>query len=228
MSSTRLPGKVLAPLAGEPLLLRLVERVKQARLVDLIVVATSTEPTDHTVADLCRAHDIAVMRGPLNDVLRRFIQVCDRFNPSSVVRLTGDNPLVDPELIDMVVKTHLEMGPDYTGNSVHRTFPYGLDVEAIDTRALRAVEHLPLSPAEREHVTLGIRNRPELFRIESVTNSEDLSDLRFTVDYRADLAFAQEVFDHLYPANPEFRLRDVVEFLSRHPELRRTIHDVAT
>lgn len=218
----------MAPLAGEPLLLRLVERVKQANLIDLVVVATSTEATDDPVAELCQAHGIAITRGPLNDVLQRFVLVCDSFNPAAVVRLTGDNPLVDPEVIDQVVTTHLATNADYTGNSVHRTFPYGLDVEVIEARALRAVERMSLTPEEREHVTLGIRNRPELFRIESVTRSEDLSDFRFTVDYRADLEFVQEVFDHLYPANPRFRLRDVVELLSRHPELTRTIHDVAT
>lgn len=226
MSSTRLPGKVLEPLAGQPLLVRLIERVRQSRLLDQVVVATSTEASDDPIQQLCDEHDVACHRGPLDDVFARFLEVCRRFTPETVMRLTGDNPLVDPEVIDRVIEAHRDSGADYTSNSLERTFPYGLDVEAVQTTALVALGSYRLTRPEREHVTLGIRNRPARFRLESVRSEEDLSSLRFTVDYREDLTFVQEVFARLYPVDPAFRLSDVTSLLEREPWLRRTIDDV--
>lgn len=215
----------MAPLAGEPLLLRLMERVRQAQFIDDAVVATSTEASDDVVEELCLGRGISVFRGPLDDVLKRFLGVCEALRPQAVVRLTGDNPLVDADIVDAVVARHRSTGADYTSNSIDRTFPYGLDVEVVDSGALFALNEMALTPQEREHVTLGIRNRPELFLIESVRRGEDLSSLRFTVDYPEDLFFAQSVFDHLYPSNARFRLADVLSLLAREPGLTRTVKD---
>jgi spore coat polysaccharide biosynthesis protein SpsF len=161
----------------------------------------------------------------LPDVLSRFLSAADEFDPDVVVRLTGDNPFVDPDVIDLVVREHLAGGADYTSNSLTRTFPRGLDVEAVDPAALRSLAARPLQDDEREHVTIGIYRRPEEFRLHQVTQSDDRSDLRWTVDFPEDFAFAQAVYERLLPGLPHFGQADVLALLEREPALRRTDAD---
>jgi spore coat polysaccharide biosynthesis protein SpsF len=227
MSSTRLPGKVLAPLAGEPMILRIVERIRRARSLDQLIVATSVDPSDDPLVQLLEEAGVAVRRGSLTDVFSRFLAVADEFDPQVVVRLTGDNPLVDPDVIDRVVREHLDSGADYTSNSLTRTFPRGLDVEAVSPEALRSLAPRDLQPDEREHVTIGVYRRPDEFRVHQVTQEPDHSELRWTVDYPEDFAFAEAVYDRLYAAQPAFGQADVLALLEREPALRRTDADAA-
>lgn len=220
-SSTRLPGKVLQPLQGAPMIVRELERVRRAEMLDGLVVATSTDPSDDELADVVAAAGVDVRRGSLDDVLGRFLQVADEFQPGTVVRLTGDNPLTDPGVIDLVVHRHLDAGADYTSNAIERSFPRGLDAEAVQTDALRRLAALGPSAEEREHVTLGIYRRPDLFRLEAVTQQPDRSALRWTVDEPADLAFVREVYAELFATNPDFGQEDVHALLERRPGLRR-------
>ncbi len=224
-SSTRMPGKVLAPLAGEPLIVRLVERARRSTELDDVVVATSHDPSDDPLVALLEQRGILVRRGSLDDVLARYLQVVDEFDPDTVVRLTGDNPLVDPAVIDDVLRVHAESGADYASNSLVRSYPYGLDVEAVRADALRRVAAL-VTPEEREHVTIGIYSRPELFSLEPVIQPDDHAELRWTVDYPEDFAFVERVYDELFPIDPAFGQADVLALLARHPELRRLRSDV--
>jgi spore coat polysaccharide biosynthesis protein SpsF len=218
-SSSRLPGKVLQDLAGAPMLLRQIERIRRARLVDMLVVATSNDASDDALAGLLGRVGIAVYRGSLDDVLGRFVGAIDGLAAQHVVRLTGDCPLADPDVIDAVVAHHLVGGADITSNTVTPTFPDGLDVELIRTPALVAAAAEAMLNYEREHVTQFLYRRPERFRVANYALDEDLSALRWTVDEPEDLTFVRAVYDALIRANPQFGFRDVLALLAQRPEL---------
>ena len=225
MTSTRFPGKVVADLAGQPMLLRQIERMKRAETLDGIVLATSTEPSDDPLEELGRSAGIPVVRGSLDDVLDRFVRVIEKFEPDIVVRITGDCPLISPSVIDRVVLRYLESGADYVSNTMTPTYPDGLDVEVVKASVLREVAGTSTDKDEREHVTLGVYRRPDVFRIANVAGEVDLSHLRWTVDTPDDFAFVAAVYDELYPAKPDFDLADVLAYLERHPERTRTEAD---
>lgn len=212
MSSTRLPGKVLRPLAGEPMIGRQVERLRRARRLDRLVVATSVGPEDDPLAAYCEGLGLEVIRGPLEDVLGRFAGAVQACGPAtSVVRLTADCPLADPGVVDEVVEAHLRAGADYTSNVLPvRTFPQGLDVEAVKVEALLAAAAEARDPYEREHVTPFVYRRPDRFTVASVERAPSLAHLRWTVDTPADYAFVAEVYARLYSACPAFTTEDVL------------------
>jgi spore coat polysaccharide biosynthesis protein SpsF len=221
-SSTRLPGKVLAEVHGAPMILRQVERVRRARTIDELVVATSVDPSDDPLVDTLREAGVQVRRGPLADVASRFALVINEFEPDSFVRLTADCPLADHEVIDEVVRAHIEGGADYTSNVIRRTFPQGLDTECVRVPAFRAMLARELDMAEREHVTLGLYSRPDDYSLGSVTQAEDHSRLRWTVDLPADLKFVRAMYDALYDADPDFRQPQLLRYLAEHPALNHT------
>lgn len=211
MSSTRLPGKVLMPLAGAPMILRQLERVGRCRRVERLVVATSEDASDDPLAAAVAEAGTSVFRGPLDDVLARFVGAMDAFGPAEhVVRLTGDCPLADWTLIDALIARHLETGADHTCNTLpRRSFPKGLDAEVVRAGALREAAAESADPYEREHVTPFIYRRPERYRLEGLSQAADESGLRWTVDLPEDYAFVAEVYSALYPANPAFTSDDV-------------------
>ncbi|MDQ6799050.1 MAG: GNAT family N-acetyltransferase [Actinomycetota bacterium] len=213
MGSTRLPGKVLADLGNRPMLAFMLDRLRSLA-VDHLVVATSTRPQDDAVADVSAAAGVEVVRGSESDVLSRYCAVLDTFPADSVVRLTGDCPLVDPEIIQGVLELHRARGAEYTSNVLPRTFPKGLDVEVVDAAALRQAADESVDPGEREHVTPFIYRRPERFRLANFSNPEHLGDERWTVDTPADLALVRQVVDRLGSA-PGYGWRDVLGTLGR-------------
>jgi spore coat polysaccharide biosynthesis protein SpsF len=206
MTSSRLPGKVMAPVLGEPMIGRQVERLRRARLIDQLVVATSTDPSDDPLAAYCESLDVGVFRGPLDDVLGRFNAALTRHrDATAVVRLTADCPLTDPELIDRVVAHHHEVDADYTSNTLGtRTYPHGLDVEVIRPAVLAEAAEQASDRYEREHVTPYIYRRPETYRLAGVARRQSLASLRWTVDLPEDLTFVRDVYARLYPFDPEF------------------------
>lgn len=220
VSSSRLPNKVLAPILGEPMLARQIERLRRSRLIDQLVVATSDMPSDDSLEVLCNALGVPCFRGSLDDVLARFQGAYLQFGPSDhVVRLTGDCPLADPAVIDHVIQSHLTSGSDYTTNALQPTWPDGLDVEVFRSAALaRACEEARL-PSEREHVTPYIHKNPAIFQIKHVQGELNLSSMRWTVDEPADLAFVREVYSALYPRDPAFDTASILSLLARRPEL---------
>jgi spore coat polysaccharide biosynthesis protein SpsF len=219
VSSTRLPGKVLKPILGEPMILRQIERLLRSRRIDRLVLATSADPQDDPLATAVGATGMEVHRGSLDDVLDRFIGAASPYKPEWIVRLTGDCPLADPELIDQVIEATLSAAADYGSNTLEPTYPDGLDVEVVRYAALEEVWRAGGSPAEREHVTLGIHRHPERFRLLGIKAARDLSRLRWTVDEARDFAFVERVYAALYPANPSFGTADILALLDRHPEL---------
>jgi spore coat polysaccharide biosynthesis protein SpsF len=211
MSSRRLPGKVLAPVLGQPMIQRQIERIRHARRLDRLVVATSITRDDDAIAELCSAIGQPCFRGSLDDVLGRFVGALDAYGPADhVVRLTADCPLIDWSIIDRCVDEHITAGADYTSNAIVRTFPDGLDVEVIRSDALRMVNADTQDSASREHVTPSIYGRPDRFQVRHVTQPENLAALRWTVDNADDLAFVREVYAHLYERNPMFTPDDIL------------------
>ncbi len=218
-SSRRLPGKVMRPILGEPMLYRQIERILRVRQIDRLVVATSTDATDDPIARMAEAKGVACFRGSLDDVLDRFYQAALPYRPIHVVRLTGDCPLADPAVIDAAIAFHLESGKDYTSNALEPTFPDGLDVEVMRFAALESAWREAKLPSQREHVTPFIYQHPENFAIGHFSQPENLSQLRWTVDEPEDFDLVTAVFEHLYPQKPDFGMRDVLAFLDANPAL---------
>lgn len=221
MSSTRLPGKVMADLAGAPMILRQIERLSRAPSLTRIVVATSDQPTDDPLAGAMDAVGVPVFRGSLDDVLGRFVGALDAFGPADIAaRLTADCPLADPGVIEATVALREATGADYAANAgERRTFPKGLDVEVFRAPALRAAAAETRDPYDREHVTPFLYRRPERFALAFHHQAVDEGEVRWTVDRPDDLVFVRAVYEALYPDNPAFTSDDVRAFVRSRPDL---------
>jgi spore coat polysaccharide biosynthesis protein SpsF len=221
-SSTRLPGKVLKPLLGRPMLARQLERIGRAASIDRIVVATSTEASDDPIAGLCSEIGVGCYRGSLDDVLDRMYQAAAAVGSATVMRLTGDCPLADPAVLDDLNAYFLQGGYDYASNTIEPTFPDGLDAEVMRLECLEAAWREAVLPSEREHMTPFIYNHPERFRLGSFKREPDLSGLRWTVDEPSDFEFVSRIYEALYDGNPAFATSDVLRLLRDQPELELT------
>ena len=204
------------------MLARQIARLKRSARLDRLVIVTSEDPSDDGVAALGDRLGIGVFRGSLEDVLGRFCGAIETYQPSVVVRLTGDCPLADPAVVDLVVNAHLVGDSDYTSNTLHPTFPDGLDVECIRPSVLVDLHERALTPIERQHVTYGVYQRPEEFTLTSVTQEPDRSYLRWTVDTPADLDYVRSVFDAFSGREESFGQQDVLDWLSADPSRVRS------
>ncbi|HXQ10600.1 MAG TPA: glycosyltransferase family protein [Caulobacteraceae bacterium] len=218
MTSTRLPGKVMRPILGEPMIARQIERVGRAGRLSGIVVATSANAEDDVIAAEAVRLGVGIHRGPLDDVLARFVgALAASANPKTFVRLTADCPLADWRLVDACIEAHDSAGADYTNNVAGWTWPKGLDVEVCETAALLRADREATKAYDREHVMPYIATHPELFRIEHVARDPPLR-FRWTVDTPEDFAFVTAVYKALYPANPAFTTEDVLDWQAANPD----------
>ncbi|HIJ80618.1 MAG TPA: glycosyltransferase family protein [Desulfuromonadales bacterium] len=220
VSSSRLPEKVIRPLLGKPMILRQIERLKRIRQLDRLILATSSDASDDRLAEVCAQEGIECFRGNLNDVLDRFYQAALPYRPDYVVRLTGDCPLADPDLIDAVITYFLAGSYDYGCNCLEPSYPDGLDVEIFRFSCLEEAWREATLPSQREHVTPFIHRQPERFRIGCMKSAVDLSGLRWTVDEPADFDLVTRIYETLYPRNPKFVTSDILELLEKRPDLR--------
>lgn len=218
VTSSRLPGKVLKPIMGRPMLALQIERVLQAKNIDHLIIATSTDPSDNGLEELCRKINASCYRGSLNDVLDRFYHAAKIWKPKHVVRITGDCPLIDPEVIDNVIAFYLDGDYDYASNAVEPTFPDGLDVEIFRFSILKEAWKEAALPSQREHVTPFIHQQPDRYRVGHYKNTEDLSHLRWTVDEPEDFDLINKIYEELYPFKPNFRMVDILNLLQQKPE----------
>lgn len=218
MTSTRLPGKVLLPLTGEPMLTRLIERLRRVRRADGIVVATTTNTSDDPIAALCALLGVPCHRGSEHDVLSRYADAARLYGADVVVRITSDCPLIDPALIDQTIAAYDEGGSDYVSNMLPPTWPYGMAVEVFSAAALAQAHAEATQAAEREHVTPFLYWHPERYRLRNVASPVDLSHHRWTVDTPEDYALVSRLFDHLMPNRPNFTQADVLALLEQHPD----------
>jgi len=220
MSSTRLPGKVMAEVEGAPMILRQIERLRRSRRLDGVLVATSTDPTDDGLAAMLALHDVPVHRGPLDDVLGRYEGALEAHPAEVVARLTADCPLADPEVIDATLDLLIARGLDYAANTpAHRTYPKGLDVEVMRVDALLRAAREAADPYEREHVTPYLYRHPELFTQDFISQDADEGEVRWTVDRPDDLEFVRAVYAALYPGKRDFGSEDVRAFVRSRPDL---------
>nr|MCU0926265.1 glycosyltransferase family protein [Hydrogenophaga sp.] len=202
MTSTRLPGKVLLPLAGEPMLTRLVERLRRVQRADGIVIATTTNTTDDAIAKLSEQLGVPCHRGSEHDVLSRYADAARLHGADVVVRITSDCPLIDPALIDQVIAVYQESDCDCVSNMLPPTWPYGMAVEVFSAAALAEAHAEAGQPAEREHVTPFLYAHPERYRLRNVTSPVDLSHHRWTVDTPEDYELVRRLFEALVDTHP--------------------------
>lgn len=219
MGSTRLPGKVLKPLAGIPVIEHVVHRVRSAAMVDDVMVVTSIDPSNIPLIHVVSGLGCRVFVGSEDDVLDRFWQATRLTDADHLVRVTADCPVIDPDVIDSVIRLHVAEKNHYTSNTDPPTWPDGLDVEVMTRAALETAWSKARSTPEREHVTPYIRNNPQLFKTGGLRSPVDLSVHRWTLDQDEDYALLQSVFDELYKPSGIFRHGEILDLLLRKPEL---------
>lgn len=229
MKSSRLPGKVLLPVCGKPLLELMIERLRRVPEIDGIVIATTEDPGCQPIEELANRLGVGCHRGSEDDVLDRVLQSARSAHADLIVETTGDCPLIDPATISRVIQSFHAGETDYCANVLERTYPRGMDVQVFPTSVLARVAELTHDPADREHVSLYIYNHPETFRLRNVSSDLPVSaqSLRLTVDTPEDFQLIREIFERLYPVNPAFNLPDIVALLEAHPQLRAINEDIA-
>jgi spore coat polysaccharide biosynthesis protein SpsF len=235
-ASSRLPDKVLLDICGEPMLVRVVERTRRAKMLDAIVVATTIDPADDAIQTLCESRDYLFYRGSSLDVLDRYYQAARRYQADIVVRITADCPLIDPDLIDGAVHAFTGTGEennsltalsakfryDFIANRLPspwgRTFPVGLDLEVCSFAGLELAWREATLPHQREHVMPFFYDQPQRFRILLLNHDPDYGALRWTVDTPADLELLRQIYAH-FPNRDDFSWLEVLELFQQEPEL---------
>ena len=219
-TSTRLPGKCLLHLFGKTVLDHIIDRLKIVPSLDGICVATTVNACDDAIVETAERAGVAVYRGSERDVLDRYYQAAGKEKADVICRITSDDPLKDPEVIEKVIQEFLNKDCDYASNTLRPTYPEGIDVEVFSYAALKKAWQEGKLSSEREHVTPYIWKNPEKFSLHSVEHTENLSELRWTLDYAEDWVFIQQVYDFLYTENPVFAMEDVLDLLEAKPYLK--------
>ena len=226
MDSTRLPGKVMMPLAGKPLLYRMHERVAASKLSGEIIIAATKAETDIPIIQLCEENNINYFRGHSTDLLERHYQAAKIFNADVVVKIPSDCPLIDPNIIDKVIKYYIDNKHnfDFVSNLHPPSYPDGNDVEVMTMKALEDARQNAKLPLEREHTTPYFWDNPDKLRIGNVpweTGLDFSMTHRFTIDYKEDYDFIKVVYDELYSENKIFTLDDILNLLNDKPEIKK-------
>ena len=221
MSSTRLPGKVMSQINGHPMIYWEISRISKAKLVNKIVVAISDQKSDDVLADYLDSIHQDYIRGSLDNVLSRYVKAEENYNPTAIIRLTADCPLVMPELIDQYLEIFYKNDFEYLSNTLELSYPDGLDIEIIAPGIFKKLLVSSLSKEEQEHVTLGIYSRKDKFRTYNVSNNANISEFRWTVDTSDDLAFVKSVYAHFESKEIDFTFKDVLRFVKKNPNLNR-------
>ena len=233
MGSTRMPGKVLKPILGRPMLWYIVQRVRRVPGVVEVVVATSEQPGDEPIRHFCREYDIASFAGSESDVLDRFYQVAVQYAGDPLIRITGDCPFVDPEVVERLLELYKTGNYNLIGVATGAgaifldggRFPDGLDAECFSFAALERAWREATEPSDREHVTPYIWRVPGRFRVGMLKAEKDYSNLRWTVDNEADFQLVSQVYEALYREDKLFLMADILNYLAQHPEIAKMNQD---
>ena len=219
LASTRLPQKVLADIAGKPLLWHVIDRAKASQELDAIVVATTNLIEDACIFEMAQLSGVKAFAGNSDDVLDRFYNAAQRTGADVIVRITADDPLKDPQVMDTIIKyLYANSDLDYVSNTIEPTFPEGLDLEVFTFKCLEKASREATLASDREHVTTYIWNHPEFFQIANVKHPNDYSHMRWTVDYEEDLLFVRAIYKALYHGKV-FHMEEVLDLLEQKPEL---------
>jgi spore coat polysaccharide biosynthesis protein SpsF len=216
MGSSRMPGKTMADLAGRPSLLHIVDRLRRVPALDGVVIATTDDPSDDPIRAAGRSEGVPVFSGSPDDVLDRTLRAARSVGATTIVQVTGDCPLVDPDVVGATIEAFLRERPDYASTVLgEETWPVGLDVEVFATETLAGVDRVATEPRHREHVSLYIYEHPEKYRLLGLRaeGDERRPELRLTLDTVDDYEVISAVYAALYPANPEFGIRDAIAYL---------------
>ncbi len=220
MNSSRLPGKIFLPVMGRPILEYQFERLKRVRAADKIVIATTENPVDQVIVDLALRHGFHCFRGSETDVLSRYYHAAREVGATTVVRCNSDCPLIDPEVVDLIITTYKrqEHFYDYVSNILQPTFPTGMHTEVFSIESLATAYFNARDELDREHVTPFIYNSQNNFRLKNVALDQDLSWHRWTLDYPEDFELISLIYKAIYPKNPQFLMSDILLLLHKHPE----------
>jgi spore coat polysaccharide biosynthesis protein SpsF len=219
MGSSRLPGKVMMEIKGTPLLGLLIERIKDSKLLDGIILATSTDKKDQAIENFCKKNNINCFRGNENDVLDRVLSAAKKYNAEIIVQITGDCPLVDSKLIDDIIRFYFNNNYDYISTFNTRTFPVGYDVRVFSVKLLDEISQITKDPEDREHVSIYIIKHPEKYKIGSFIAPKGLNhpEYRLVVDEKEDFELVKKIFENF--STFTFSIKDVTTFLEKNPSL---------
>lgn len=228
MTSTRLPGKVLKPCLGKPMMELLVERVRRSRLIDEIVISTTVNQTDDVLVRCADQLGVGHFRGSEDDVVARVVGAMEAAKADIVVQLTGDCPLLDWEVIDQLIRLYRANTFDYVSNNLVRSYPRGLDCQVVSLATLQESLRIAHDPAQHEHVCLSIYENPQRFRLFNLMAPPELCypGQRWTLDTEADYRFLTTVYERLYPQNPAFTSADVLRLLRENPAIEAINSDI--
>ncbi len=221
ITSTRLPGKVVLPLMGEPVLSRLIDRLQRSQYIDEIVLATTTNTPDDALVELAKQKGVKYWRGSEDNVLERVLQAAQSVEADLIVEITGDCPLIDWRHTDHLIDLFSTGKYDYVANNVERTFPRGLDVQVFPVAILEEVNRLTQDPVDQENVSIYIYTHPEKYRIANWAAEGHMRrpDIRITLDTKEDYMLINTIFEKLFPSNPDFSAEDVVYLFEQDPTL---------
>lgn len=221
MSSSRLPGKIMLRACGKTMLELMIERVQKAHTLDKILVATTINPADDIIVNLCKDIGVQYFRGPEEDVLLRYKLAADVVNADTIVRLSSDCPLIDPIVIDKIVNVYVNGNFDFVNNlsPLPRTYPDGMMVEVFSKDLLNEINREAIKPSHREHVTFFMWMQPNRYKIHRVDYEKDLSQYRLNLDYAEDYDMIKSVFENLYEKDKFFTMEDTINWLNAHPKI---------
>lgn len=222
MGSTRLPRKVMKKIMGRSMLWHIVNRIEKSRFIDDIIIATTQDKKDDVIEDFAKECQLGIYRGSENDIVDRFYNAAAKYNADVIVRIWGDCPLIDPEIIDIIMGKFLRNKADYANNFNPPTFPVGMNVEIYSFNTLEQIWKETNDPFFREYPFEYIYANQESFRAVYVKNDieEDLSDIHWTVDYIEDLKLITKIFVKLYSKHRAFNMKNILDLIDKHPELR--------
>ena len=220
MGSTRLPGKVLKKILGKPMLWHIVNRVEKSRYVNTVIIATTMDKKDDAIEGFADEYHLGIYRGSENDIVDRYYNAARKYHADVIVRIWGDCPLIDPEIIDKVIEQFLSNNADYANNSKPHTFPFGMNVEIYSFNTLERIWKETKDPFFREYPFEYIYANQNSFKAVYVKNDVDLSDLHWTVDYIEDFDLVTKIFENLYSTERVFNMNDILNVMNKHPELR--------
>lgn len=219
MGSTRLPGKVLKPLMDGTVLSHVIHRLQASELINEIVIATTTSQIDDAIQEETSRVGVRCYRGSEHDVLSRYYEAASEIDANIIVRVTSDCPMIDPFLVDEVIRLLIDQRADYASNVLERTLPRGLDAEVFTMKALTIAYEKAEHPEQREHVTPYLHQHPEIFKIVGHKHEVDYSQYRWTLDTPEDWQLISEIYELLYEPMKLFLWLDIMELMEQHPEL---------
>lgn len=221
MGSTRLPGKTLIDICGKPLLEHILDRIQKSTKIDEFVIATTDNIEDNSIINFSARMGISCFCGSEEDVLDRYYQCARLHKADIIVRITADDPFKDPIVVDRVVCEILGSNYDYVSNTIHPTYPEGLDIEVFTFEALERSWREATTALDREHVTPYLWLHPDKFKIKNIEYEKNLSHMRWTLDTLEDLAFTREIYKKLYVPGKLFLMQDILNLLEENPEIQK-------